>query len=151
VVTSGLVISLLLHGLGAAHAGDATGATVNILWRAPSTQSVAIQKELDFDGSVTPDRTTQVDARSPALIYILVGIVSVDILIKTLLTAYKDIEYGGITISRGGDGKLHIGNDKKLPGGTIVVDQGGQNIKVLNARSQPGSEELLQAVTPLLK
>jgi hypothetical protein len=112
---------------------------------------VAIQKQLNFDGSVTPDSATQVDGRSPALIYIIAGIVSVDILIKTLLTAYKDIRYGGIIIRRGEDGKLLIGNDKKLPGGTILVDQGGQGIKVLNTRSQPSSGELLQAVTPLLK
>ena len=112
---------------------------------------MAIQKELNFEGSVTPDRATQVDGRSPALIYILAGIVSVDILIRTLLSVYKDVRYGGIIIRRGDGGRLVIANDKKLPGGTILVDQGSQGIQVLNARSQPGSDELLQAVTPLLK
>jgi hypothetical protein len=93
----------------------------------------------------------QVDGRSPALIYVLAGIVSVDILIITLLSVYKDVRNGGIIIRRGDGGKLLIANDRKLPGGTILVDQGSQGIQVLNARSQPGSDQLLQAVTPLLK
>lgn len=163
LLLAGVMVSLVLHGLGAAHAGDTTGtpgtsvnagetgSTVNILWRAPSRQSVSIQKQLNFDGSVTADSSTQVDGRSPALIYILAGIVSVDMLIKTLLSAYKDIRYGGIIVRRGDNGGLLIANDKKLPGGTILVDQGAQGVQLLNAKSQPGSAELLQAVTPLLK
>ncbi len=154
-LAAALTASLLLQGLTAARAQSAAGpaaeTTVDILWRAPSRQSVGIQKELNFEGSVTADRATQVDGRSPALIYILAGIVSVDVLIRTLLSVYKDVRYGGIIIRRGEGGKLLIANDRKLPGGTILVDQGNQGIQVLNARSQPGSDELLQAVTPLLK
>jgi len=146
------LFSLLLQASGALRADPMSGRTVDILWRAPGRQSIAIQKELAFDGSVTPEGTSQPDVRSPALIYVLVGIVSIDLLVKTLMSAYKEVRYGGIVVRRGADGRLQIQNDKRLAGGTILVDQGkAKEVRIFRASDKPGSGELLEAITPLLR
>ncbi len=147
-----VLFSLLLQTSAALGADPMSGRTVDILWRAPGRQSIAIQKELAFDGRVTPEGPSQADVRSPALIYVLVGIVSVDLLVKTLMTAYKEVRYGGIVVRRGADGRLEIQNDKRLEGGTILIDQGkAKEVRIFRAGEKPGSGELLEAITPLLR
>jgi hypothetical protein len=148
----GVLFSLLLQSSAVLGADPISGRTVDILWRAPGRQSIAIQKELAFDGSVMPEGASQSDVRSPALIYVLVGIVSIDLLVKTLMSAYKEVRYGGIVVRRGADGRLQIENDKRLAGGTILVDQGkAKEVRIFRASDKPGSGELLEAITPLLR
>ena len=148
----GVLVSLLLQTSVALGADPISGRTVDILWRAPGRQSIAIQKELDFEGTVTQEGASQPDVRSPALIYVLVGLVSIDLLVKTLMTAYKDVRYGGIVVRRGADDSVEIQNDKRLAGGTIVVDQGkGKDLRIFRAGEKPASGELLEAITPLLR
>ena len=129
----------------------ASDTRVNIIWRAPSRQSVDILKQLDFGGTLTADQSSQVDGRSPALIYIIAGTVAIERLARTVLTAYRDTQYGGVVIRRDKKGQLLIENKKELPGGTIIVDQGSKGIKVIQSFANPSSGELLDAIQPLLK
>jgi hypothetical protein len=150
-LVTGLSLSALLHGGSAGLAMDAGATSATILWRAPSRQSLAIQRQLNFVGSVTADSSTQADARSPADIFLLNGTVSLEALTQTLLSAYKDIQYGGIVLRRGTRGELVISNDTTLPGGTILIDRGAQGTAVLHAIAHPGQQQLLDLITPLLK
>ncbi|MBM5816719.1 MAG: hypothetical protein FJ083_09075 [Cyanobacteria bacterium K_Offshore_surface_m2_239] len=127
------------------------GATVNILWHAPSRQSLSIQRQLNFMGTVTADSTTETDGRSPALIALLSGPVSLERLAATLLTTYTQEGYGGIVLQRGSTGQLLISHQTSLPDGTIHINNGPLGITTLNARSKPGKDALLQAMEPLLK
>lgn len=80
------------------------------------------------------------------------GLVSIDLLVKTLMTAYKVVHYGGIVVRRGADDRLEIQNDKRLARGTIVVDQGtARDLRIFRAGEKPVSGELLEAITPLLR
>jgi hypothetical protein len=147
-----LSIGLLFQAPAALRAEPLQDGMADIVWRAPGRQSITIQKQLDFRGSVIPEQQAQPDVRSPALIYILVGVVSIDLLVKTLMSAYKEVRYGGIVVRRGADGRLQIENDKRLAGGTILVDQGSaREVRVFRSSDKPGSGELVQAITPLLR
>jgi hypothetical protein len=124
---------------------------VGIEWRVPHDQSVKVQKSLHFDGDVKPDQSTKEDTKSPALIYILTGVVSLDILVGTLLNAYKELRYGGLVVRRGKSGSLEIENDSRLSGGMIVVDKGGSSDpEIFRVQDKPQGPELLKAITPLL-
>ncbi len=127
------------------------GSTVNILWRAPSRQSLSIQRQLNFMGTVTADSTTETDGRSPALIALLSGPVNLERLAATLLTTYTQEGCGGIVLQRGSTGQLLISHQTSLPDGTILINNGPLGITTLNARSKPGKDELIQAMEPLLK
>jgi hypothetical protein len=144
-------LSVLFHGGGAGLAMDVGATSATILWRAPARQALAIQRQLNFVGSVTADSSTQADARSPADIFLLNGTVSLEALAQTLLSAYKDIQYGGIVLRRGSRGELVIRNDTTLPGGTILIDRGAQGTAVLHALAHPGQQQLLDLMAPLLQ
>ena len=145
------LLGALSPGGGAVFSMDMGTGSAAIFWRAPSRQSLSIQRQLNFVGSVTADSSTQADARSPAEIFILKGLVSIDALAETLLTVYKDNNYGGIVLRRGGPGEILISHDKTLSGGTILVDRGAQGTAVLHALAHPGKEQLLTMIEPLLK
>jgi hypothetical protein len=127
------------------------GSTVNILWRAPSQQSLSIRRQLNFMGSVTADSTTETDGRSPALIFILSGPVTLERLATTLLTVYTQEGYGGIVLQRDSTGQLLISQQTSWPDGTIVIDQGSQGVTRFNARSKPGKQDVMQAIQALMK
>ncbi|MEB3318646.1 MAG: hypothetical protein VKO39_10980 [Cyanobacteriota bacterium] len=145
------MLGLLHAGLGTAQSSLTTGATIPILWRAPSRQSLLLQRQLNFAGSVTADSSTETDGRSPAPVSILAGTVSLELLAKTLLAASAEGRYGGILLRRGANGQLLISTDASVPAGTILVDQGTQGTIALHARTKPSSEQLIQALTPLLR
>lgn len=131
--------------------GGGGGGTATIVWRAPSRQSLTIQRQLNFVGSVTADSSTQADARSPAEVFLLHGIVSVDLLLDALLGAYKDVRYGCIQVKRSMNGEIQINNDPSLPGGTIQIDRGSQGTAVLRSLGQPDRKQLLDLMTPILR
>ena len=112
LVAALLQLSVLLPGCGSVLAGDMGSGSAAIVWRAPSRQSLFIQRQLNFVGSVTVDSSTQAEARAPAEIFILNGMVSMDAFAETLLTVYKDERYGGIVLQRGRPGEILISHDK---------------------------------------
>ena len=118
---------------------------------APARQSLVIQGDLRFRGSVTADTSTESDSRSPAEIFLLSGSVDLELLAKSLLMAYKDGRYGGIMIRRAGNGDLLISNDKSIPANSIVIDQANKGTTILNARSQPRTDQLVELLRPLLR
>jgi hypothetical protein len=150
-LVAGLLLSGLFRAGSAGLAMDVGATSATILWRAPSRQSLSIQQQLNFIGSVTADSSTQADARSPADIFLLNGTVSLEALAQTLLTAYKEVQYGGIVLRRGSRGELLISNDMTLPGGTIQIDQGARGATVLHALAHPSQEQLLDLLAQLLK
>lgn len=150
VLCSGLAVFAVL-GAFAGHAMEGVGGMSTILWRAPSQQSLAIQRRLNFVGNVTADSSTQADARSPADVFVLHGMVSVDLLLDTLLSAYKDIRYGGIQVKRGMNGEIQINNNLSIPGGTIQIDRGPKGTAYLHRLGRPGREQLLELITPILR
>jgi hypothetical protein len=151
VLTVGLSVALVLLDAGVGWALDAGGTSVSIRWLAPARQSLAIQRTLNFMGTVTADTSTESDSRSPAEVFILAGPANLDLLAQSLLESYKDLSYGGIVLRRGAHGELLIGNDSTLSGGTIQVDRGNKGTVLLNVRSHPSREQLIQLLADLLQ
>ena len=147
---SGLALVTIV-GAFAGYAMEGVDGMASILWRAPSRQSLTIQRQLNFIGNVTADSSTQADARSPADVFLLHGMVSVDLLLDTLLTAYKDVRYGGIQVKRGMQGEIQISSEPSLPPGTIQIDRGAQGIAILRNLEHPSREQLLNLMTPILR
>ncbi len=110
-----------------------------------------IQRDLRFRGTVTADTSTESDSRSPAEIFVLSGSVDLELLAKSLLIAYKDGRHGGIVIRRAGNGGLLISNDKSVPANTILVHQANKGNTIIDARSQPRAEQLVELLMPLLR
>jgi hypothetical protein len=129
--------------------GGADG-TVRIQWMAPARQSLAIQQQLGFRGSVTADTSTQTDSRSPATRFNLAGEVGIDQLAKALLAAYGDEQFGAIVLRRESNGELLISNDSGMPAGSIVVDRAAHGAIILNSRSKPGRQQVVEAIQSLL-
>jgi hypothetical protein len=117
---------------------------------APARQSLAIQQQLGFRGSVTADTSTQTDSRSPATRFNLAGEVGLDQLAKALLAAYGEEQFGAIVLRRGSNGELLISNESGMPAGSIVVDRGAHGAIVLNSRSKPGRQQVVEAIQSLL-
>lgn len=151
LLASGLATGVLPQANGRDWAGGAAGSMVSIRWMAPARQSLVIQGDLRFRGSVTADTSTESDSRSPAEIFVLSGSVDLELLAKSLLAAYKDARYGGIMIRRAGNGDLLISHDKSIPANSIVIDQANKGTTVLNARSQPRTDQLVELLRPLLR
>jgi hypothetical protein len=151
LLAAGLTGSPLLAETSHAQPLEAAGGMATILWRAPSRQSLAIQRQLNFTGSVTADTSTQSESRSPGQVFILSGQVNVDLLAQTLLSTYGDMRDGGLILRRGSRGEISISTDPSLPLGTIAVDRGGQDIILFHSRAKPRGEDLVQALKPLLK
>jgi hypothetical protein len=124
---------------------------VTIKWYVPNEQSVDIQESLEFKGQAIPDKSTQEDDRSPALIYILVGAVALGTLAETLLKVYKDWKYGGIIVSKDKKGKLLIKSEPILDRGTIIVDQGKEPKIIFKEKDEPKYKELMDALSALEK
>lgn len=140
----------LLLSLNGALAQGLTGSSVNILWRAPARQSLAIQQGLRFMGTVTADTSTQSDSRSPAEVFVLAGAVNLDLLAKALLSNYREDRYGGLLVRSTGNGGLLISNDPALAAGTILFDQGAKGKTMVNALGQPRAEQLVELLRPML-
>ena len=150
-LAAGLGFAIFLQGQGLAQGWGPGGSSVNIRWLAPARQSLAIQRQLSFMGTVTADTSTESDSRSPANVFILAGPVNLDRLAQSLLSAYQDLGFGGIVLKRGSNGELLISNDATLPDGTILVDQGNNVVKRFNVLSKPSDEQVIQAILPLLQ
>ena len=134
-----------------AWAGGAAGSLVSILWMAPARQSLLIQRDLRFKGTVTADTSTESDSRSPAEIFVLSGSVDLELLAKSLLIAYKDGRHGGILIRRDGNGGLLISNDKSVSANSILIHQANKGNTIIDARSQPRADQLAELLMPLLR
>jgi hypothetical protein len=148
---SALALAVFNPSIGISQGLDVGQTTTRISWRTPSRQSLAIQRQLSFMGSITADSSTETDSRSPAAIFVLDGDVRLDQLAQSLLMAYKDDRYGGVVVRRGSKGELLISNDVNSPAGTISIDRGNQGITTFNVRGQPSSAQLMQAIAPLLR
>jgi hypothetical protein len=135
---------------GVAQTWGGSDGMVRIQWAAPARQSLAIQQQLAFRGSVTADTSTQTDSRAPATRFNLVGEVGINQLAKALLAAYGDERFGAIVLRRGSNGELLISNDSAMPAGSIVVDRDALGAIVLNSRSKPGRQQVVEAIQSLL-
>jgi hypothetical protein len=105
--------------------------SVNIVWNVPRGQATTIRETLDFKGEVTPDRSTNQDAKGLPLLLIFAGIASLPSLAAALAAVYKDVRYGGVVVKARG-GNLEITNDPRLSGGTMVV-YGDNGVEVYQA------------------
>ena len=145
------VLAMVSHPLLSKLALAKEDSSLMIRWYVPHEQSVEIQKSLEFKGKAIPDESSKEDARSPALIYILIGATALVILAETLLKVYKDWKYGGIIISKDKKGQLLIKNNLSLESGTIIIDQ-GKDVKVIfKEKDQPQAKDLIDALSGLVK
>ncbi len=147
----GLVGVIITHELLNRNLLAQENETVKIKWRVPREQVRMVREDLNFQGQITPDRSTIDDDRGVPLIYILIGLVSLEPLAKTLLNFYKDARYGGIIVRKNEQGEIVIENDKRLDKGTIVIDQGEEIEVIFKENNEPQATELIKALTPLVK
>jgi hypothetical protein len=117
----------------------------------PRKQVKTVREELNFEGKIIPDLSTVEDDRGLPLIYILIGAVTLTTLAKTLLEIYKDAKYGGVIVRRNEKGKLEVENDPALSSGIIIIDQGDDVKIIFREKDEPKTQELIEALTPLVK
>lgn len=84
--------------------------------------------------------------RAPPLL-VIAGAISMAYIVRSAIELYRDVKYGGVVLSVKG-GKLHIGNDPRLPAGIVVV-RDANNIQVLSTNRQ-NEGEILTKLVPLL-
>lgn len=147
---SGLVGVILAHQLFNVRLLAQENETVKIKWRVPREQVRGVEKDLNFQGEIIPDKSTIEDDRGLPLIYILIGGVALGSLAKTLLSIYKDARYGGIIVRKNEQGEIVIENDKRLDKGTIIVDQGEEIKVIFKDKDDPKTTELIEALRPLV-
>ena len=148
---SGLALAVFLSPFFSALVSAKQEQAVTIEWYVPNEQSVDIQESLEFKGQAIPDESTRENDRSPALIYILVGAVTLGTLAETLLKVYKDWKYGGIIVTKDKKGKLLIKSEPSLDRGTIIVDQGKEPKIIFKEKDEPKYKELMDALSALEK
>ena len=125
--------------------------SVDVLWRVPEEQIETVREQLNFDGEITGDTSTIDEDRGLPLIYIFAGIFALSQIAKTLLEVYRDARYGGIIVRKNKEGKLLIENDSRLNSGTIVIDHGDEMEIIFRENQQPKPEDIIEALTPLVK
>lgn len=147
----GLMLGLLLSQLFNPTILAEEDESITIQWRVPREQVPTVRDNLEFQGEIIPDKSTIEDDRGLPLIYIFVGVVTLDSVAKTVLDIYKDAKYGGVIIRRDEKGELLIENNPSLDKGTIVIDQGDDVKVVFEENEQPQEIKLLEALIPLIK
>lgn len=84
-------------------------------WRVPKVHFETVQKALQFEGKVAPDK----DAKG-VMLFIFAGAVLLPALAKAVLALRREMVHGGIVIDTRGKA-IDIQTDKSLPGSVIVV------------------------------
>jgi hypothetical protein len=124
-----------------------TNTGVNIVWRIPEAQVQEVRNALGPSAQVTVQRPNIVTRGLPLLL--VVGTVALSELARALLTAYRDLRYGGILVTTQ-NGALNIQNDSRLPEGTIIVsDQRG--VEVYRTNNLSSIEELTKALAAITR
>jgi hypothetical protein len=119
IFRSALLAFLLLANADSACA-ESGSEKVQIQWSIEREYVPKLRETLVFSGEIKPDLSSKTDSRGLPILYVLVGAISLDHLIKTILDVYRELSKGGTVLVPTSEG-LEVSSNPALPAGTIVV------------------------------